>query len=107
MATPAKQRKSKGISTSPSKPRRKLLQSAAAKKRRLDYAKRMRDPKYAAKIKKYRKAYYKKNRAKLLKKAKATYKTRRKEILARRKRLRAQKKKTAGAAAKKAAAKKK
>jgi hypothetical protein len=45
-------------------------------------------PAYRAKIQKYRKAYYKRNKAKLLKKARATYKSRRTEILKRRKLLR-------------------
>ena len=78
------------IKTTPSKKRKPIrLNTAAAKKRRLAYHKKMRNPAYRAKIQKYRKAYYKRNRAKLLKKAKATYKSRRTEILKRRKQLRA------------------
>ena len=78
------------LSAKPSKKRKPLrLNTAAAKKRRLAYHKKMRNPAYAAKMRKYRKAYYKKNKAKLLKKARATYKARRTEILKRRKQLRA------------------
>jgi hypothetical protein len=79
----------KGISTSPSKKRKPIrLNTSAAKKRRLEYQKRMRNPTYRAKMQKYRKKYYQKNKAKLLKKAKATYKSRKAEILKRRKQLR-------------------
>ena len=82
------------IKTTPSKKRKPIrLNTAAAKKRRLAYHKKMRNPAYRAKIQKYRKMYYKKNRAKLLKKARATYKSRRTEILKRRKQLRALKSK--------------
>lgn len=77
------------LSSKPSKKRKPIRQNtAAAKKRRLAYHKKMRNPAYRAKMQKYRKMYYKKNKAKLLKKAKSTYKSRRTEILKRRKSLR-------------------
>ena len=78
------------IKSTPSKKRKPIrLNTAAAKKRRLAYHKKMRNPAYRAKIQKYRKAYYKRNKMALRKKAKATYKSRRTEILKRRKQLRA------------------
>lgn len=96
------------LSTKASKPRKPIrLNTKKAKARRLAYAKRVKNPAYAAKLRKYRKAYYKKNRAALLKKRKATYKLRRDEFLKKRKAARKAAVKTGGSkpAAKKSAVK--